>query len=101
KRNALGVDIEERLFEGQSSFEVVYRNVQANTIANDSQLSVGMQQNSTSYTLVGCDPTGGQSPPVNTGQRYTYTYNTGTCLTNTPTITNTRTTTNTPTHTPT
>ena len=87
----LGADFEVRLFEGSSTIQVVYGDVQINSGANDAQLSVGVQQNNLpgNYTLVGCDTTGGTAPPVSTGQRYTYTYSAGTCPTNTPTVTST------------
>ena len=52
--------------------------------ANDGPLSVGVQRtNTTQFTLVGCDPTGGQTPPVSTGQLYHYTLGAG-CPSPTP-----------------
>ncbi|MGI8586489.1 MAG: kelch repeat-containing protein, partial [Chloroflexia bacterium] len=67
------LDYEVRLYEGQTRFDVVYGLITALGSANDSALTVGVQKNTTVFTQVGCDPTGGTAPPVATGQLYTYT----------------------------
>ncbi len=79
------LDYEIRLYQGQTRYDVIYGPMVAATVANDSQLTVGVQKNPTSYTVIGaCDTTGGQSPPVSTGQMYVYTL--GACTSSTPTL---------------
>ena len=77
------LNYEVRLYEGQTNYDVVYGNIVAATVANDSQLTVGVQKNPTLYTSEGCDTTGGTVPPVSTGQRYAWTL--GSCGTASPT----------------
>src|SRR5207247_4339477 len=67
------LNYEVRLFEGQTAFDVIYGTIVPIGAANDSALTVGVQQNTTLFTSVGCDPTGGQSPFVSSGQLYHYT----------------------------
>ena len=92
---------EVRLFEGQTSYDVIYGLVTPKATVNDSALTVGVQKNSTAgqFTQVGCDATGGQVPPVSTGQRYHYTLG-GVCPTPTPSPSPTITPGQTPTPTP-
>jgi N-acetylneuraminic acid mutarotase len=77
------LNYEVRLYEGQTAFDVIYGTIVPIGAANDSQLAVGVQKDTTLFTSVGCDPTGGQSPFVSSGQRYHYTL--GNCVTPTPT----------------
>ena len=63
------LDYEVALFEnGNPPFEYIYNVVTPKSTANDSQLVVGVKQNDTTFTQYGCDPTGGQNPPVSAGQ---------------------------------
>jgi hypothetical protein len=81
------LNYEVRLYEGQTAFDVIYGLVTPKATANDGSLTVGVQKDNTGTqsTVVGaCDPTGGQAPPVSTGQRYHYTL-TLSCGTPTPT----------------
>ncbi len=91
-----------RLYEGQTRFDLIYGTVNVNSQADDSQLTVGVMKNNTSYTSVGCDTTGGQSPPVSTGQLLAFSVLP--CVTatptNTPLVSDTPTNTATPTNTP-
>src|SRR5439155_8783315 len=78
------LNYEVRLFEGQTAFDVIYGTIVPLGAANDSALTVGVQKNTGLFTSVGCDPTGGQSPFVTSGQLYHYTLAGGTCPTPTP-----------------
>jgi Dockerin type I domain len=65
------LDYEVRLYEGQTTFDVIYGTVDADPITNDSALTLGVQRsNASAFTSVGCDATGGKAPPVSTNQRY-------------------------------
>ena len=94
------LNYEVRLYEGLTEFDVVYGTVNTLTSPNDSALSAGVQKSTTQFTLVGCDPTGGEAPPVITGQLYHYTLGAG-CPSPTPVIVPTPTPSITPTPTPT
>jgi hypothetical protein len=75
---------EVRLYEGSTDFDVIFNTVTPKASgANDSALSVGVQKNTGQFTLVGCDPSGGQAPPVSAGQRYHFTLGAG-CPSPTP-----------------
>jgi hypothetical protein len=52
---------------GTPPFEFLYNNIEAALVANDSELTVGQKQDDVCLTEYGCDTTGGQFPPVNTG----------------------------------
>ena len=78
------LNFEVRLYEGLTDFDVIYGTVSTLGAANDGPLSVGVQKNTGQYTLVGCDPTGGQAPPVSSGQLYHYALGSG-CPSPTPT----------------
>src|SRR5207253_7993386 len=93
------LNYEVRLYEGQTAFDVIYGTIVPIGAANDSALTVGVQKTTAAgdFTSVGCDPTGGQSPFVSSGQLYHYTL--GSCGTPTPTATPT--TSGTPSATPT
>src|SRR5205823_10093553 len=67
------LNFEVRLYEGLTEFDVIYGTVNTLGFANDGPLSVGLQKDTNQYTLVGCDPSGGQAPPVSSGQLYHYT----------------------------
>jgi hypothetical protein len=92
------INYEVRLYEGQTAFDVIYATVPPTfTPPSARTLSVGVQRtNTTQFTLVGCDSTGGGSPPVSSGQLYHYTL--GGCN---PSPTPTSTATSTPIATPT
>src|SRR5205085_11752585 len=96
------LNYEVRLYEGLTEFDVIYGTVPPTfTPPSSRTLSVGVQQtNTTGYTLVGCDSTGGQSPPVSSGQLYHYTLGI-VCPSPSPTPTATSTATATPTASPT
>ena len=59
------------LYENGSPPQFIYGNIIAAPAANDSQLVVGEKQDDITYTQCGCDPTGGQNPPVTSGQQLT------------------------------
>jgi hypothetical protein len=73
--NNVQLNYEVRLYEGQTAFDVVYGTIPASfTPSQLRNLSVGLQRTDMSeFVLVGCDTTGGGSPPVSTGQLYHYT----------------------------
>ena len=77
------LNFEVRLYEGLTEFDVIYGTVNTLGTANDGPLSVGVQKDTGQFTLVGCDPTGGQAPPVSSGQLYHYTLGAG-CPSPTP-----------------
>jgi len=67
-------------------FDVYYNLVTSHTGGTDSALTVGVQQNTTNFTQVGCDPTGTNPPAgVTTGAYFIYTL--VACGTPTPTAT--------------
>ena len=67
---------------GAPPFQFIYNNIEAAAIANDSELVVGVKKDETTFTQYGCDPSGGQAPPVSSGQALT-----ASCQTGTPTPT--------------
>src|SRR5213076_1755238 len=76
-------------------FDVYYNLVTSHAGGTDSALTVGVQQNTTHFTQVGCDPTGTNPPAgVATGAYFIWTL--GTCASPTPTPTATSTPTPTP-----
>ena len=79
------LNYEVRLYEGQTFFDVIYETVNTFTPPASRNLSVGVQQNTTNFTLVGCDSGGGQNPPV--AQCTTYRYTLGGGGSPTPTAT--------------
>ena len=63
------LNYEVALYEsGTPAFQFIYGSITPATIANDSQLVVGVKNTDTNFTQYGCDTTGGQSPPVTSGQ---------------------------------
>src|SRR5205823_2381772 len=77
-------------------FQFVYGSITPATVANDSQLVVGVKNTNTNFTQYGCDTTGGQSPPVTSGQVLTAILTSCATPTPTPTATPTATPTCTP-----
>ena len=63
------LNYEVALYEsGTPAFQFIYGSITPAAIANDSQLVVGVKHTDTNFTQYGCDTTGGQSPPVTSGQ---------------------------------
>jgi N-acetylneuraminic acid mutarotase len=56
---------------GSPPFQFIYNNIEAAAIANDSELVVGVKKDDATFTQYGCDPSGGQVPPVSSGQALT------------------------------
>src|SRR5437016_1168013 len=81
-------------------YDVAYQRVGRHTGGTDSALTVGVQQNRTNFTQVGCDPSG-TNPPNGVVSGAYFIYTPGTCATPTPTPTATPTATATFTPTPT
>ena len=67
--SAIALNYEIALFEnGSPPFEYIYNTIGINDEADDSQLVVGSKHDETCFTEYGCDTTGGQAPPVSSGQ---------------------------------
>src|SRR5205814_3030638 len=66
---------EVRLYEGRTFFDVIYEVVNPFTPPASRALSARVQKNNTpgNSTVVGCDPTGRQDPPVDSCTTYRYT----------------------------
>ena len=91
------VNYEIALYESADPpFQFIYNIITPAGIANDSELVVGVKKDEASFTQYGCDPTGGQNPPVGSGLCLTASVPCGT-PTPTPTATVTPTATPTPT----
>ena len=91
------VNYEIALYESADPpFQFIYNIITPAGIANDSELVVGVKKDEASFTQYGCDPTGGQNPPVSSGLCLTASVPCGT-PTPTPTATVTPTATPTPT----
>jgi hypothetical protein len=67
-----------RFFEGKTNFDVVYGTINPFTPPSPRNLTIGVQKNVADFSLVTCDVTGGQAPPVSGGQRLAFTLD---CLT--------------------
>jgi N-acetylneuraminic acid mutarotase len=66
------LNYEVALYEnGNPPFKFIYNSVNAAGAANDSQLVVGQKLDESCFTEFGCDTTGGQAPPVSSGQALT------------------------------
>jgi hypothetical protein len=93
------LDYEIALYEnGSPPFQYIYNTITPSTVPNPfSQLVVGVKKDESSFTQYGCDASGGQSPPVNSGLCLTASVP---CGTPTPTPTVTPSVTPTPTVTP-
>ena len=57
------------LYEDGTPPDFIYGNVIAAPAANDSELVVGEKQDNVIYTQCGCGRTGGQNPPVSSGEQ--------------------------------
>ena len=66
------LNYEVALYEnGNPPFKFIYNSVNAAGLPNDSELVVGQKQDDVCFTEFGCDPSGGQNPPVASGQALT------------------------------
>ena len=66
---SINLNYEIALFEnGSPPFKYIYNTINAAGIANDSELVIGVKKDDTIFSQYGCDPTGGQVPPVASGQ---------------------------------
>jgi hypothetical protein len=92
------LDYEVALFENGTLPHYIYGSIVPAPAPNDSELVVGVKRDDTCFTKYGCDPSGGQNPPVGSSQELTLSCGGGTP---TPTATATATATFTPTPTPT
>jgi len=67
-------------------FRYIYNTITPSTIPNQfSQLVIGVKQNDSNFSQFGCDPTGGQAPPVASGDALTPTCEVGPPPSPTPT----------------
>jgi 6-phosphogluconolactonase (cycloisomerase 2 family) len=73
------LNYEVRLYERQASFDVIYGTVNQFTPPAPRKLSTGLQKDTAEFTLQGCDVTGGQAPPVSSGQLFHYTLTNTAC----------------------
>jgi hypothetical protein len=60
------------LFEDGSPVQYIYNTINAAGAGNDSELVVGAKKDDTCFVQFGCDTTGGQAPPVSSGQDLTF-----------------------------
>ncbi|PYK63249.1 MAG: hypothetical protein DME50_17910, partial [Verrucomicrobia bacterium] len=67
--------------------QFVYNTINPATAPNDSELVVGVKKDDANFNQYGCDPSGGQAPPVSSGQALTATCVGGGTPTPTPTPT--------------
>ena len=69
------LDYEVALFEnGSPPFQYIYNTITPASAPNPfSQLVIGVKKNDSSFNVFGCDPSGGQSPPVASGDALTAT----------------------------
>src|ERR1041385_3874259 len=66
------LDYEIALFEnGSPPFRYIYNTINPASAQIDSSLVVGVKKDNVSFTQYGCDCTGGQDPPVSSGQALT------------------------------
>ena len=56
---------------GSPPFRYIYNTINPKSTANDSSLVVGVKLDNVTFTQYGCDTTGGQFPPVSSGQQLT------------------------------
>ena len=71
---------------GSPTFQYIYNTITPSTIPNPfSQLVIGTKQNDSNSAQFGCDPTGGQAPPVASGDALTLTCEAGPPASPTPT----------------
>jgi N-acetylneuraminic acid mutarotase len=87
------LNYEVALYEnGTPPFQYIYNTITPASAPNDSELVVGVKKDDTNFDQYGCDPSGGQNPPVSSGQTLE-----ATCVGASPTPTPTATPTPTPT----
>jgi len=69
------LDYEVALFEnGSPPFQYIYNTITPASVPNPfSQLVIGVKKNDSSFNVFGCDPSGGQAPPVASGDALTAT----------------------------
>ena len=69
------LDYEVALFEnGSPPFQYIYNTITPASAPNPfSQLVIGVKKNDSSFNVFGCDPSGGQAPPVASGDALTAT----------------------------
>ena len=66
------LNYEVALYEnGTPPFQYIYNTINAAGLPNDSELVVGVKKDDSTFTQYGCDPSGGQAPPVSSGQALT------------------------------
>ena len=66
------LNYEVALYEnGTPPFQYIYNTITPAGVANDSELVVGVKKDDSNFNQYGCDPTGGQAPPVSSGQALT------------------------------
>jgi N-acetylneuraminic acid mutarotase len=53
---------------GTPPFQYIYNIINPASTGNDSELVVGVKKDDTNFNQYGCDPTGGENPPVSSGQ---------------------------------
>ena len=69
------LDYEVALYEnGSPPFSYIYGSITAATVANDSELVIGVKLDETNSTQYWCDPNGGTSPGVSNGQQLNASY---------------------------
>jgi hypothetical protein len=73
------LNYEVRLYERQTSFDVIYGTVNTFSPPAPRKLSTGVQKDTAQYTLQGCDTFGGEGPPVSSGELYHYTLTNTSC----------------------
>ena len=86
------LDYEIALFEdGSLPFQYIYNTITPSTVPNPfSQLVIGVKKNDSNFSEFGCDPSGGQAPPVASGDALTPTCVAGGAITHTDAVGYTR-----------
>ena len=54
-------------------FEYIYNTINPASTGNDSELVIGVKKDDSTFEQFGCDPTGGEAPPVTSGEAVTAT----------------------------
>jgi len=67
-QNTALLDYEVALYENGTLPYFIYGNIVPAPTPNDSELVVGMKRDDNCFTQFGCDTSGGQNPPVSSGQ---------------------------------
>jgi len=82
------LNYEVALYENSTPpFQFIYSTINPASAANDSELAVGVKKDDANFNQYGCDPSGGQAPPVSSGQALRATCIGGGTPTPTPTCT--------------